>query len=170
MQNSLTKKTHGITFKDKMGYAMGDAACALSFSLIGSFLQLFYTDVLFIDPAKLVTLFLVSKIWDAVNDPIWGAVIDRKKPSKYGKFRPYLRWLSLPVAISSVLMFVKIPGLSENQYLIYAYITYIIYGMLYTGINIPYGSLASVITSDEGERSSLSVFRSIGGGLGGLPS
>lgn len=171
MEKSIeSTKTYGIQFKDKMGYAMGDAAGAFSFALIGSFLQLFYTDVLLIDAGKLVLLFLVSKVWDAVNDPIWGALIDRRNPTKNGKFRPYLRWLSFPLAVATVLMFVKIPGLSENQYLIYAYITYIGYGMIYTGINIPYGSLASVITSDESERSSLSVFRSIGGGLGGLPS
>lgn len=171
MGNSIpTRKTYGIKFKDKLGYAMGDAACCLSFSLIGAYLQMFYTDVLYISAAKIAILFLVARIWDAINDPMWGAIIDRRPAGKNGKFRPYLRWLSVPLAIMSILMFTKIPGLTENQYLIYAYITYIGYGMVYTTINIPYGSLASVITTDEDERSSLSVFRSIGAGIGGLPS
>lgn len=156
--------------KDKMGYALGDAACCLTFSLIGAYLQMFYTDVLYISASKIVILFLVARIWDAINDPIWGAIIDRRPAGKNGKFKPYLRWLSFPLAVATILMFTKIPGLTENQYLIYAYVTYIGYGMLYTAINIPYGSLASVITTDENERSSLSIFRSIGAGIGGLPS
>ncbi|MFI3142104.1 MAG: MFS transporter [Clostridia bacterium] len=170
MENSKSNKTYGIVFKDKIGYAMGDAACALSFSLIGSYLQMFYTDVLYISTTKIMVLFMVARVWDAINDPLWGMFIDKKSAGKNGKFRPYLRWLSVPVGICAVLMFTKIPGLTDNQYLIYAYVTYIGYGMMYTAINIPYGSLASVITTDEGERSSLSVFRSIGAGLGGLPS
>ena len=162
--------TYGIGMKDKVGYALGDAAGLLTFGLVGSFLQLFYTNVLYIDPAKVTLLFLVARIWDAINDPIWGAIIDRHKPGKNGKYRPYLRWASLPLAFFAILMFTKIPNLSEGQYLVYAYITYIGYGMMYTAVNIPYGSLASVITTDGGERSSLSMFRSIGAGLGGTPA
>lgn len=169
MQENNGIKTYGIKFKDKMGYAFGDAANLLTFALVGSYLQMFYTDVLYIDAAKIMVLLVVARIWDAINDPIWGTIIDSRKPGKNGKFRPYLKWVSMPLAVASILMFMKIPGLSENQYLIYAYITYIIYGMMYTAINIPYGSLASVITTDEMERSSLSMYRSIGAGLGGLP-
>lgn len=162
--------THGIKFKDKLGYAMGDMGGLLSFSLISAFLQMFYTDSLHIPLGKITVLMLVARIWDAINDPIWGAFIDSRKPTKYGRFRPYILWMSFPMAVASVLMFTKIPGLSDNQYLIFAYITYIFYGMMYTGVNIPYGSLASVITDDEIERSSLSMWRSIGAGVGGLPA
>lgn len=161
---------HGIKFKDKIGYALGDMGCQLSFALVGSFLQMFYTDALHISLGKITVLMLVARIWDAINDPIWGSIIDARKPSKHGKFRPYLIWVSFPLAVSSVLMFVKIPNLTENGYLVFAYITYIMYGMLYTAMNIPYGSLASVITDDANERSDLSVFRSIGAGVGGLPA
>ena len=167
--NALTP-TSGIKFKDKIGYALGDTAGLFTFALIGSFLQIFYTNVMHISAAKIVVLMIVARIWDAINDPIWGSIIDRRNPGKNGKFRPYLKWVSLPLAISGFLVFVKIPGLSENQYLIYAYVTYIMYGMMYTGINIPYGSLASMVTTDELERSDLSVFRSLGAGLGGLPA
>lgn len=158
--------THGIKFKDKFGYAMGDMGGLLTFSLIGAFQNKFYTDVLHISPAKIVVLILVARLWDAINDPIWGAFIDSRKPTKYGRFRPYIFWFSIPLAISAVLMFVKIPGIN---YLVFAYITYIFYGMMYTAVNIPYGSLASVVTDDEKERSSLSMWRSIGAGVGGLP-
>ncbi len=162
-------ETHGIKFKDKVGYALGDTAGLLTFSLIGAFQNKFYTDALGIKPASIVLLILVARIWDAINDPLWGAFIQSRKPNPKGQFRPWILGFSIPLAIAAALMFLKIPGLSEMQYLIYAYITYIMYGMMYTAVNIPYGSLASVVTDDELERSSLSMWRSIGAGVGGLP-
>lgn len=161
--------THGIKFKDKLGYALGDVGGILTFSLISAFQNKFYTDVLGISPAKIMVLIMVARLWDAINDPIWGAFIDSRKPTKHGRFRPYILGFSIPLAVSSVLMFTVIPDLSEAKYLLFAYITYIAYGMMYTAVNIPYGSLASVVTDDEKERSSLSMWRSIGAGIGGLP-
>ena len=161
--------THGIKMKDKIGYALGDTGGLLTFALIGAFQNKFYTDVLGIDPAKIIVLIFVARIWDAINDPIWGAFVDSRKPTKYGRFRPYVFGFSIPLAVAAVFMFIKLPSLSDAQYLIYAYITYIMYGMMYTAVNIPYGSLASVVTDDGMERSSLSMWRSIGAGLGGLP-
>lgn len=162
--------THGITIKDKVGYALGDMGGLLTFGLISSFLNMFYTDVLHIPLAQITILMLVARIWDAINDPLWGSFVDSRKPTKNGRFRPYILGASIPLAIAAVVMFTKIPGLSTTQYLIFAYITYIFYGMMYTGTNIPYGSLASVITDDGQERSSLSMWRSIGAGFGGLPA
>ncbi|MCD7723007.1 MAG: glycoside-pentoside-hexuronide (GPH):cation symporter [Clostridiales bacterium] len=104
-----------------------------------------------------------------MNDLLRGAFIDSRKPTRHGRFRPYVFWFSIPLAAASVLMFIVIPDLSEAKYLLFAYITYIFYGMMYTAVTIPYGSLASVISDDEKERSSLSMWRSIGAGVGGLP-
>ena len=140
---------HGITFKDKIGYAMGDMGGLLTFGLVSAFLNMFYTDVLGISAARITVLMIVARIWDAVNDPMWGSFIDSRKPTKYGRFRPYILWASLPLAVGAFFMFFKIPGLSDNRYLIYAYITYIFYGMMYTGVNIPYGSLASVLRHED---------------------
>lgn len=162
--------THGIKLKDKAGYALGDMAGILTFGLVTPFQLMFYTDVLHIDGGKAAVLLLVARIWDAINDPMWGAFIDSRRPTKFGRFRPYILGASVPLALAAFLMFLKLPGLSSGQYLAYAYVTYIFYGMMYTGANIPYGSLASVITDDEIERSSLSVWRSIGAGIGGLPA
>ena len=161
--------THGIKFKDKVGYALGDAGGLLTFSLIGAFQNKFYTDSLGIKPESIILLILIARIWDAINDPLWGAFVQSRKPRKSGQFRPWIIGFSIPLAISAALMFLKIPGLTNAQYLIYAYVTYIMYGMMYTAVNIPYGSLASVVTDDEYERSSLSMWRSIGAGIGGLP-
>ncbi len=170
MEESYISRTSGIGTRDKIGYAMGDLASLLVFGLVQSVLQKYYTDVLGIGVVSIMVMFIIARVWDAINDPIWGRIIDRIPPAPNGRYRRWLKSLALPVALSAVLMFVKIPGLSEGGYLAYAYVTYILFGMLYTGINIPYGSLAQVITSDDRERSSLSVFRSIGSTFGALPA
>lgn len=170
MEQSYISRTSGIGKKDKIGYAMGDVGSLLVFGLVQSVLQKYYTDVMGIGVVSIMFMFVVARIWDAVNDPVWGYVVDSMPVNKDGRYRRWLKLLAVPVAVSAVLMFIKIPGLSENGYLVYAYVTYILFGMLYTGINIPYGSLAQVITSDERERSSLSVFRSMGSTFGAVPA
>lgn len=170
METSYISRTSGIGTKDKIGYAMGDFASVLVFGLVQSVLQKYYTDVLGISVVSIMVMFIVARIWDAINDPLWGRIIDSARVWPDGRYRHWLKVFAVPVALSAVLMFVKIPGLSEKGYLTYAYVTYILFGMLYTCINIPYGSLAQVITSDEKERSSLSVFRSIGSTFGAMPA
>lgn len=170
MEQSYISRTSGIGTRDKIGYAMGDLASLLVFGLVQSVLQKYYTDVLGIGVVSIMIMFIIARIWDAINDPLWGRIIDRIPPAPDGRYRRWLKILAVPVALSAVLMFVKIPGLSEGGYLAYAYVTYILFGMLYTGINIPYGSLTQVITSDDRERSSLSVFRSIGSTFGAMPA
>ena len=170
METSYISRTSGIGTKDKIGYAMGDFASVLVFGLVQSVLQKYYTDVLGISVVSIMVMFIVARIWDAINDPLWGRIIDGARVWPDGRYRHWLKVFAVPVAISAVLMFVKIPGLTEKGYLIYAYVTYILFGMLYTCINIPYGSLAQVITSDEKERTSLSVFRSIGSTFGAMPA
>ena len=170
METSYISRTSGIGAKDKIGYAMGDFASLLVFGLVQSVLQKYYTDVLGIGVVSIMTMFIVARIWDAINDPLWGRIIDGTKVWSDGRYRHWLKVFCVPVAVSAILMFVKIPGLTESGYLVYAYVTYILFGMLYTCINIPYGSLAQVITSDDKERSSLSVFRSIGSTFGAMPA
>lgn len=170
METSYISRTSGIGAKDKIGYAMGDFASVLVFGLVQSVLQKYYTDVLGISVVSIMVMFIVARIWDAINDPLWGRIIDGARVWPDGRYRHWLKVFAVPVALSAILMFIKIPGLSEKGYLTYAYVTYILFGMLYTCINIPYGSLAQVITSDEKERTSLSVFRSIGSTFGAMPA
>lgn len=170
MDTSYISRTSGIGAKDKIGYAMGDVGSLLVFGLVQSVLQKYYTDVLGIGVVSIMLMFIVARVWDAINDPIWGRIVDAVPTAENGRYRRWMKSLAVPVAVSAVLMFVKIPGLSERGYLIYAYVTYILFGMLYTGINIPYGSMAQVISSDERERSSLSVFRSMGSTFGAFPA
>ena len=170
MENSYISRTSGIKAKDKIGYAMGDLASCLVFGLTQSVLNKYYTDVLELSVLSVMVMTIIARIWDAINDPLWGRIIDGARVRPDGRYRHWLKVFAVPVAVSAVLMFVKIPGLSGNGYLAYAYVTYILFGMLYTCINIPYGSMAQVITSDDKERSSLSVFRSIGSTFGAMPA
>ncbi|WP_138420110.1 glycoside-pentoside-hexuronide (GPH):cation symporter [Aquibacillus sediminis] len=160
------KTADKLDFKEKLSYGLGDAANNLTFSMVTTYLLVFYTDVFGITAGAVGILFLVARIWDAINDPVMGAVVDRfNQGNPKGKFRPYLRWAGIPLVIISVVMFIT-PDLSESGKLVYAYVTYILFGMAYTFINIPYGSLASVMTRDSVERSSLASFRGLGSMIG----
>jgi len=111
-------------------------------------------------------MLLVTKIWDAVNDPIMGYIADRTRTS-WGRFRPYLLWMSVPLAITGVLTF-YVPNLGPGGKLVYAYITYTLVMMAYTAINIPYGALMGVITSSSLERTSVSTYRFVAAFVGGI--
>ena len=158
-----------IGIKEGMGYMLGDAGNLFVLTYVSSFLKIFYTDVLKLGEKRAANLFLFTRLWDAVNDPLWGMLVSKRKPTKDGKFRPYLKWVSAPLGISAMLCFVDFSKFTQSQGLILllSYVTYIAFGMLYTGMNIPFGSLASVITDDPDGRTLLSTFRSIGGGIGG---
>ena len=170
MEQTYISRTSGIKAKDKIGYAMGDVGSLLVFGLVQSVLQKYYTDVLGINVVSIMIMFIVARIWDAINDPIWGRIIDGAKVHKDGRYRHWIKIFAIPVAFAAVLMFIRIPGLDATGNLIYAYVTYILFGMLYTCINIPYGSMAQVVTSSDKERSSLSVFRSLGSTFGAMPA
>ena len=103
----------------------------------------------------------LSRVWDAINDPMMGVIVDKRKRTKDGKFRPYLKYMGIPLGIFTILTFLVIPNMPQGMKLPYAYITYIGFGMAYTAINIPYGSLASVMTNDPVQRTELSTWRNI---------
>ena len=170
MQQGYIASTSGIGAKDKIGYAMGDLASCLVFGLTQSVLNKYYTDVLEISVLSVMIMTIIARIWDAINDPIWGRIIDGAKPRKDGRYRHWIKVFAVPVALAAVLMFADVRGFSAGGRLAWIYFSYILFGMLYTCINIPYGSLAQVITSDDRERSSLSVFRSIGSTFGAMPA
>ena len=169
------KKTEGavhpnkIGVKEGMGYMLGDSGNLFVLTYVSSFLKIFYTDVLKIAPTKVANLFLITRLWDAINDPLWGNIVAKRRPGKDGKYRPYIKFIAIPVALAQLLCFIDISRFTDKDWVIlaFAYITYIAFGMLYTGINVPFGSLASVITDDPDGRTLLSTFRSIGGGIGG---
>ncbi len=170
MEESYISRTSGIRMKDKIGYAFGDLASCLVFGLTQSVLNKFYTDALEISVLSVMIMTIVARIWDAINDPIWGRLIDGSRVYPDGRYRHWLRIFALPVAVATVLMFLNVKGFEMSWRIVWIYVTYILFGMLYTCINIPYGSMAQVITSSDKERSSLSVFRSIGSTFGAMPA
>jgi len=152
---SLMKPT--LSIKEKIGYSQGDAASNLYFYTFILFLPIFYTDVFGLPAAAMGTMFLITRIWDAVNDPIMGMIADRTE-SRWGRFRPYIISLSPLLAVAGVLTFTT-PGFDAGGKLIYAYVTYTLIMMLYTAVNVPYSALMGVITPNSLERTGVSQYR-----------
>ena len=170
---SMIAKASGLKGKDYLAYALGDTGCCLVFGLVTTLLQRYYTDVLLLHPLYIMLMFVVARVWDAINDPIMGRICDTVKTSRWGKYRPWFLYGSIPLVLSAIFMFIKWPGFGSEPgsvgVSVYAAVTYILFGMCYTVIQIPYGSLASVVTLDDKERSKLSIWRSVGAAIGSMP-
>ncbi len=155
-----------LKLSEKVSYGFGDFASSMFWKLFSMFLLFFYTDIFGISAAAVGTMFLVTRIWDAANDPLMGIIGDRTK-TRWGKFRPYLLFVAIPFGIIGVLTFTT-PDLDSSGKLIYAYVTYTLMMMVYTAVNVPYSSLMGVMTNNSDERTSLASFRFIGAFSGGL--
>ncbi len=162
--NKQTLPTPPFGARDKVGYLIGNLGNDFMFTFAGVFLMVFYTKVLGIDSGIVGILFVVARFLDAVTDITMGRIADGMKETKEGKFRPWLRRIAIPVAFLSFLMYqYKLADAPMTLRIVYMFITYLLWGsILYTAINIPYGSMASAISGDPAHRASLSVFRSIG--------
>jgi len=126
---------------------MGDAASNLYFQTFMLYISFFYTDVFGLPAAAVGTMFLLTRIWDAVNDPIMGMIADRTE-SRWGKFRPYIIGLAPLLAIGGIFTFTT-PSFEAGGKLFYAYATYTLLMMLYTAVNVPYSALMGVMTSNS---------------------
>ena len=167
-QETVVATHRPFGMRDKIGYLMGDFGNDFFFFLVSSYLMVFYTDIFHINAATVGALFMFARLWDAFADVTWGRFIDVRPASKHGKFKPWIFRMSFPLVITGVLMFVTIPGMSDGFYLAWAFVTYIVWGTLYSTVNIPYGSMASVITDKPEERTSLSTWRTAGSMLASL--
>ncbi|HEX7411158.1 MAG TPA: MFS transporter [Bacteroidales bacterium] len=151
--------TEKLRLKEKIGYGFGDMASSMFWKIFGMYLLFFYTDIFGLPAAAVGTMFLITRIWDTLFDPVVGVLSDRTR-SKWGKFRPYLLWFALPFGIMGTLMFVS-PSFGTTGKLVYAYITYSLMMMVYSMINVPYASLLGVMSADVKERNILSSFRMV---------
>lgn len=168
--NNAKSEVRPFGMKDKIGYMFGDFGNDFTFILSSSFMLKFYTDVMGISAGVVGVLMMAARFIDAVTDVTMGQIVDRSKPTKDGKFRPWIKRMCGPVAIASFLIFQS--GFADMPYLfkvIWMTVTYILWGSIfYTSINIPYGSMASAISHDPKDRAELSTWRTIGATLAGL--
>lgn len=155
-----------LTLKEKVGYALGDGAANIAWRGVATFLFVYYTDVVGLSPVTVGVLFLVARFSDGISDVLIGIVGDRTE-SKYGKFRPWILWTAIPLAIILSLLFTS-PDFDSTGKIIYAYVTYIFFTLIYTANNIPYGALMAVMTGDDKERTTLGSFRMVGAFGGGM--
>ncbi|XZH93439.1 MFS transporter [Clostridium perfringens] len=152
-----------FSMKDKIGYTLGDLGCCCTEQFRAMFLTVFYTLVLKINPIHVGTILLITKVWDAINDPIIGAIIDARKAKAGKKFIPWMRAFSIPCAILMCIGFLNVSNWDYGFKLAYVLITYVLYESMYTCVNVPFGSLSSVMTDDTNHRTDLSRYRSLGG-------
>ena len=146
-----------LTFREKLGYGLGDAASNFFFVTFNIFLLYYYTDVFGITAAAVGGMFLITKIFDAFSDPIMGMIADRTN-SRWGKFRPYLLFAAIPYGLCGYAMFAN-PDLGDTGKLVYAYVTYSLMMLAYTAINVPYSALMGVISPVSMERTKVASFR-----------
>lgn len=147
-----------LSWNTRVSYASGDVACNVVFGMIGTLLTLFYTDYVGINPATVGLMMLLSRLFDGVSDLIMGVLVERTN-SKWGKSRPWLLWMSVPFALSAVLLF-TVPRTTAVLQFLYLFVTYnFCTTVCYTAINLPYGSLSAMMTRVSSERDMLSVVR-----------
>ena len=155
-----------LALKEKVGYALGDGAANIAWRGVATFLFIFYTDVYGINPAAVGLLMLIARFSDGIIDILIGILCDRTN-SKYGKFRPWILWTAIPLGITLSMLFTT-PNLGPTGKIVYAYATYLIFFLVYTANNIPYGALMAVMTGDDKERTSLCSYRMVGAFTGGM--
>lgn len=163
------KEVRPFGIRDKIGYGLGDFGCNMSFAFINNYLMVFYVTCMGIKAKHFAIIILLAKIFDAINDPIIGGICDASKPGKDGKFKPWIKWASLPLLVSSILMFIYAPNAPYALKIAMCLGLYCVWSVAYTSVNVPYGSMQSVITTQSDERSSLSTWRSVGAMLAQIP-
>jgi len=148
-----------LTWSARLGYAAGDFGCNMYWQAIALFLYFFYTDVLNIPPATAGVAFGIASVYDAIADPVMGAIADRTR-TRWGRFRPYLLLGAIPLALSFVAMF-HVPGLAGMALVVYATVSHVLMRTCYTIVNIPYLALSASLSSDAGERATLAGLRMV---------
>lgn len=161
----MTKELRPFGKRDLFGYAMGDFGCNMCFALITNYMMLFYTQYIGVKMTDWAWIIIVSKVWDAINDPIIGGMVDNTKVGKSGKFMPWITMGSVLLIICTTLTFLPIVNMGYTFKVIFCLVAYMVWSVAYTMANVPYGALHACITDDPDKRTSLSTFRSIGAGI-----
>ncbi|AFT80971.1 MFS transporter [Leuconostoc carnosum] len=165
IKTTINKNDRRLPWNERLSYGASDFACSFTFSLIGTYLMYFYTDVFGITAAAVGTLMLVARVIDALDGPFWGIMIDHTH-TKWGRSRPYLLWFNAPFTIFTILCFTT-PDLPMTWKIVWAYVTYIGIDVLYSAVNIPLTSILPSMTTNSNERVLLSTIRSLFSNFGG---
>lgn len=162
MTQTATARPFGI--RDKIGYALGDFACNLSFTLISTYMMLYYMQYMHVKETDWAWIIIVGKLWDAINDPIIGGLTDRVKIGK-SKYKSWISIGSIGLVIFTTVIFLPVPEASYTVRILLCLLSYMVWSIFYTMVNVPYGSLHSAISDDPNHRATLSTFRSVGAGV-----
>lgn len=146
-----------VKFTEKIGYGFGDMASSMFWKVFSYYLPFFYSNVFGLTLDQVALLLIVTRVWDAVSDPMMGVIADRTR-TRWGKYRPYLLFMAVPFALCGVLLFTT-PDWGGQAKLIYAYCSYIIMMTVYTAINVPYGAMLGVMTDKSSEKTTFSSYR-----------
>lgn len=165
-EDLINKSIRPLATRTKVFYGTGDFASNLVWGTVTTYLMFFYTDVFHLNIAFIGTLFFVARLIDAIMDPVMGVICDKTR-TKWGRFRPYILFMPILLAVLNVLCF-SVPNASDTLKTIYAFATYILLGVSYSAVNIPYGAMIPTMTQDTDERSNLASFRSAFALLGTL--
>ena len=152
-------------WQDKLGYAMGDMGCGFSFQLVATFMQLFYLQYIGVSPESYAVIIMISKVFDAINDIVIGNLVDTKRIGKKSKYMPWILLGGVGLVFFNVTIFFPVKSLPYLGKCAWCLGSYCLWSIAYTMVNVPYGSLHSVITDDPQQRVSLSTFRSVGAAL-----
>lgn len=145
------------SFGEKVGYGFGDMSSSMFWKIFSYYLPFFYSNIFGLTLDQVALLLVVTRIWDAVSDPMMGVLADRTA-TKWGKYRPYLLLMAVPFALSGIFLF-STPAASPTVKLVWAYLTYIMMMTVYTGINVPYGAMLGVMTDNSDTKTVLSSYR-----------
>ena len=154
--------------KDKIGYMLGDLGFNSLQVIVNSYLMLFCVNILGISAVHFATIVFVCKALDALNDTFIGQVVDNRPATKYGKMKPYLKWFAIPYLVFTVVLFMDVTAMPYVAKIVWVLVIYFIWGIVGTFINVPYGAMTNIMTTDLVQRTELSNFRSIGSALGNI--
>lgn len=154
---SETKNCPKPKLSEKIGYGFGDMSSSMFWKIFSYYLPIFYSDVFGLKPQHAAFLLLITKLYDAISDPIMGIIADRTH-TRWGKYRPYLLWIAIPFAVVGIMSFYT-PDAGYTFKHIYAYVTYILMMTVYTAINVPYGAMLGVVSDSSKEKSVFSSYR-----------
>jgi len=157
LPSSEGKGGGSASLSERIGYGFGDMSSSMFWKIFSYYLPFFYSNVFGLSLVDAGVLVLVTRIWDAVSDPMMGVIADRTQ-TRWGKYRPYLLWVAPLFSIAGILLFTT-PDWSYGAKLVYAYVTYILMMTVYTAINVPYGAMLGVMTADPQEKTVFSSFR-----------